>query len=423
MADPNQVVAAEPAGAESVYRPVSGLAIAGFTVGCLYFGVVLITIVVALIQRGGFFLHDAFLLMPIGGAVLCFLAQRQIRASEGTRAGLGLARWGLWLSVFTGLGYFAYYQFTGWAVKQQANAFLVEKDSDSGFFPLLQEGGSVQVNAAFLLTQPEGSRGNVRPENMKQMARLFDTAGRQGPGALTSFREHFLIRVLGRAGKDCKIEPQGFNDWGYEKGGYFVTRFYKITTPEVIIVAKVPVRSTEGDTGGMRKWFVLITQFDLVNVDYTPLGQSLENVNKLAKVFVENIWAGLRQGKASEAIPDKTDWAKVTGGQGPWQEMRGQIKDILAGKQPKMMFQPAREQFLNPWRIEKGKLQLDFPGSLQFPGPGQRPIVAECKITVECNEVVVPPGQEQPDPALFPAQPHWRIASFEVLRLAAMSAK
>jgi len=423
MADPNQVVAVEPAGAEAAYRPVSGLAIAGFILACLYFVVVQVTIVAALIQGGGFFLHTAFFLMPIGGAVLCFLAQRQIRASEGTRAGLGLARWGLWLSVFTGLGYFAYYQFTGWAVKQQANAFLMEKDSDSGFFPLLQEGGPVQVNAAFLLTQPDSSRGNVRPENMKQMARLFDTPSRQGPGALTGFREHFLINVLGRAGKDCKIEPQGFNDWGYDKGGYFVTRFYKITTPEATIVAKVPVRSTEGEAGGMRKWFVFLMQFDLVRVDYTPLGQSLENMNKLAKVFLESIWADLRQGKTSETIPDKTDWAKLTGGKGPWKEMRGQIKDILAGKQPMMMFQLAKENFLNPWRIEKGKPQFDFFGSLQFPGPGQFPIVAECKITVQCNEVVVPLDQEQPDPALFPPQPHWRIASFELMRLAPMSPK
>src|SRR5262249_31610009 len=113
MADPNQVLTTpEPAGAETGYRPLSGLAIAGFALAILYALVVLVSTVVGLIQGLGFFLPNELLLAPIAGAILCFLGQRQIRRSEGTKAGLALARWGLWLSVFTGLGYFSYYQFT-----------------------------------------------------------------------------------------------------------------------------------------------------------------------------------------------------------------------------------------------------------------------------------------------------------------------
>src|SRR5207249_1690816 len=98
MADPNQVLAPEPAGTEAAYRPISGLAIAGFTLACLYQVVVGVSMAVAVRQGVPLFLPIGTFLLPIGGALLCFLAQRHIRNSEGTRAGLRLARWGLWLS-------------------------------------------------------------------------------------------------------------------------------------------------------------------------------------------------------------------------------------------------------------------------------------------------------------------------------------
>lgn len=417
MADPNQVLTPEPAGAQAAYRPISGLAIAGLSLACLYVLVVAVTTLAALIQGAGFFLPNELLLVPLAGAVLCFLAQRQIRTSEGTRAGLGLARWGLWLSVFSGVGYFSYYYFTSLAICSQANAFLMVKDVDSGFFPLLQDGDPVQVNAAFLLSLPESYRGNIKPDNMTQMARRFDAPGRQGLGELTMFRERYLVKALNRAGAECRIEPQGVQEWRFEKGGYKVIRLYRITTPEAVIRAYVPVRSTEGEAGGLRKWFVVLAQVG-TKVEYTPLGHALKNIEQLARVHMEAQF-GPQQDKAAETIPDKTNWDKIA--QGPGLEIRAQIKAMLKREHSNYMFHLGKEENLSPWRIEKGKPQFDFFGRLQFLGPMNRPMTADCKITVECKEVVVPPGQEQPDPAHFPPQPHWQIVSFEVQRLGAMA--
>ncbi len=317
--------------------------------------------------------------------------------------------------MFIGLGYTAYYVFTRLAIVQQANAFLMENDANGGFFPLLQEGDPVQVNAAFLLALPESARGHINPEDMPQMTRHFDGRGRQGQGQLSAFREHYLVQALGRGGQECKIEPQGVQEWGYEKNGYLVTRVYRITTPEAIIRAFVPVRSSEGESGGMRKWFVDFPKLS-IRVDYPPLGQALKGLSEMARTYLDSLLNDLRLGKNTEAIPDKTDWARVTKGK----EIRDYIKDILKGGKENYVYQPAQEKYLNPWRLENGKPHFDFFGRLQFPGAKNTPITADCKITVACQEVVVPPGQEQPDPASFPLQPHWRIAAFEVVRIMSM---
>ena len=425
MADPNQVLTQEPAGAEAAYKPISGLAIAGIILAGLFVLVVAVATVAGLIQGAGFFLPTFLMLLPIGGAILSFLAQRQIRASEGTRAGLGLARWGLWLSVFTGLGYTAYYQFTKLAILQQSNAFLMEKDTDSGFFPLLQESGldggdDVKLNSAFLLTVPESNRGNVNPQNDKQMTRLFDVPGKQGPGMLTSFRHHYLIAAIRRAGKDCKIEPLGVHEWSFEKGGYKVIRIYRVTTPEAIFKALVPVHSTSDNFGGMRKWYVISAQLNF-RVEYTPLGQALKNIHELARIFMQSQWEELILGKSLESLPDNTNWEKVTQGRGPVREIREQFAQVKKGKLPIFNFQMAKGEYLNAWRIVNGKVQFDLFASLSFPGPKDIPgVSAETKITLECQEPVVPSGEERPDPALFPPQPHWKITAFEVVRLTPM---
>src|SRR5437588_7377155 len=107
-----------------VYRPLSGLAIAGFAAACLFALLVLGVAAVAFFQGAPFFYSPLVMLIPAAGLVLSLIARNQIRSSEGTRAGEPLARAGIWISLFTGLGYFVYYYVTGLAVTSQANAFL-----------------------------------------------------------------------------------------------------------------------------------------------------------------------------------------------------------------------------------------------------------------------------------------------------------
>src|SRR5262245_51273310 len=139
MPEPTPPLAAERTGEPLVYRPLSGLAIAGLTLSGVYAALVVASLVIAFLRHEPFFLPFWLLLLPLAGAVLCVLGLRQIKKAEGTRAGAALARAGLWLSVLAGVGYATYSSFTGLAIRQQANRFLMEKGADSGFFPRLQE--------------------------------------------------------------------------------------------------------------------------------------------------------------------------------------------------------------------------------------------------------------------------------------------
>jgi len=244
-----------PADELRIYRPVSMLAIAGVVLAGIYVALVVIVAAVGFFQSTPVFLPGWTLLLAIAAAGLSLLAQWQIRESEGTRAGQTLARWGLALSVFAGLGYAAYQYFTGLALIQQANNFLmVREDADSGFFPRLQSGDQAEINHAFLLTLPDSNRGSIDPKDTHKMKQVFDRGRGKGPegGALSQFRDHFLVRSIARHGKDANIEPLGVQKWGFEKGGYIVWRQYGVRMPEIVFDLLVPVHSTEGD---QRKWF------------------------------------------------------------------------------------------------------------------------------------------------------------------------
>src|SRR4029453_7861348 len=104
--------------------------------------VVLGSFLFAVYEGVPFYLPGWIAVLALGGAGISFIADRQVRLAEGTRAGQGLARWGIWLGLFSGLGYFAFSYFTLLALTNQANSFLLTKDqersdghADSGFFP------------------------------------------------------------------------------------------------------------------------------------------------------------------------------------------------------------------------------------------------------------------------------------------------
>src|SRR5262245_55205260 len=85
-----------------VYRPLSGWAVGGFVLACLFVGAVFLSAVIALLTGGAFVLvvlGKGWLAFAFAAVILSFLGQSEIRKSEGTRAGAKLAAWGLWMSV------------------------------------------------------------------------------------------------------------------------------------------------------------------------------------------------------------------------------------------------------------------------------------------------------------------------------------
>ena len=180
------------------YKPLSLFAVAGVVVAGVYVALLLIGAAASYFKNEPFF--EPFFLGAWGiglaavGAVLSVLGLWEVYNSEGTRAGTLLAKWGLGLSLVSGLGYFTYQNFTELAILQQANRFLLEKDEGTGFLPRLQ-GTEADFRTAFLYTRDVGDRG-LRPEN-DEAFRRFDGPMPQNPrGLWTQFSESPLVRAI-----------------------------------------------------------------------------------------------------------------------------------------------------------------------------------------------------------------------------------
>ncbi len=410
------VVAPQPPAELQAYRPLSGLAIAGLALACVFTGLVGIGAVVALAQGAPFLLPVWALGMAVVAAVLCFLAQRQIRNSEGTQAGLALARWGFWLSVFAGTGFFAYRSFTELALKQQADAFLRQLGADAGFFPLLQQGKDKpeQIDQAFLLTQAPGDR-TTRPEDL---ARIFNRPGPKGPvGMLTMFRDHFLVRAIVRNGDKAKFEALELQDWAYERNSYKMLRRYKITTAEAVFDVQLGVASSEGEAGSTRKWMVIFPPQGLT-VTLTPLGQALEKAGASAHQFFSDRLESRKAGKALADFADQTAWEKVAKGL-PVEEVRDRILSMLKKEAPDPNFLKAdlaKQEHLEIWEISNSRLRFHFSFFLTFKGPIGIPFTAEGTAVVESLGKRIESEADLLDPG-FGAGANWRIVSLKFHRL------
>jgi hypothetical protein len=299
MSEINSEVAAAPS-EPLVYRPLSFLAIAGLCLSASYTTLVVITSAIALFKGAPFFLAEWVILIAIAGGITSLLALWQIRRAEGVLAGEALARWGLWLSIVPGLGYSAYTFFTGLALTQQANRFVMEAvDDDSGFFPRLQAGTPTEIKRAFLLTLPYDKRARLDPSKEGDLAPFDVPDAKTGAdGRLSRFRDTAMIAYLTFAKKQVEIEPLGVQEWKYDpgsrevSGGYMVSRAYRLTSPEVIVEVVVPALSTEGESSeGQRKWLV---DFQKVFVNprtfqMTTLGLNIWDLRKAARKHLEEI--------------------------------------------------------------------------------------------------------------------------------------
>jgi hypothetical protein len=382
MADP--VASSPPAGESLAYRPLSGYALVGFALSAFFAVLVMVSTGVALSQGVPFFFPFWVILLAVARLIVSLLGQQQIRNSEGTRAGLGMARAGIWLSIFAGLGYFAYYYVTGLALTSQANAFLLAADGpSSGFFPRLEKAAHdpVEMRTAYLFTLPATHRGGVKPDDAAGMAQVHDQPSKDGgPGKLSSFQRSMLVRAFGPgvAGK-VTVEPLGVQFWGFESGSYKVARNYRLRSPEVEMEFLLPVQSSEGESAGqMRQWFVAFNQvqLDKDKRKFTPLAKGIHvlRVQGLAKVLD---WVSrLNQGQTSAAFePAETNWDRLIAAPDQRAAVRQRLTEVLTGR-ARGFVQPAPAMYdgIGDWEFTKeGQLVLQHRLSMRMPAQGNFP--------------------------------------------------
>jgi hypothetical protein len=308
VADPSPFVASQVADDAGVYRPISGFAVSGLALSGLY------TVLVLLSALKQFFLPGYMILLPIGGVALSLLAVWQIRAAEGTRAGMKLARWGVLLGLLSGGSYALYDAVTTFAIKVQANRFLMEEEEDSGFFPLLQK-GETGINAAFLLTQTYARRFGGKPHDEEAMRIQFDTPMSPSPtGFLTQFRNTNLVRIFHQAFLEhgaVTVEPAGIRAVQYSALGPKVARAYQISTPEVNFEVVLVVQSTENDSSGEgRKWFVVWTESSMSpTIKRTPVGLRMLELRMSTRDAVDK-WIEY-DNRAAKKVPQNVEGAKI----------------------------------------------------------------------------------------------------------------
>lgn len=260
MATPTRPLLADRDQDVGQYQPLSILAIAATAVVGLFTALVLLLMAVGLLTRKPV-LEPFVILLDVVGLALALVARWQIRASEGTRAGLNLTRWALGLGVLFGCVYVAYYFGNVLAIRQQAREF------SRAWLTLLEK---KDVKQAFYLSNPPAQ---LKGRDAAEFSAL-------NPEALANFRNVEIIRVFERAKEDeIVIEPLGMYDWKPTTDGLVVTLNYLVRTREGEFDLSMPVIGSEEPGVSGRQWYVRATAPLVKAKRLTPYGRFISELH------------------------------------------------------------------------------------------------------------------------------------------------
>jgi hypothetical protein len=191
-------------------------------------------------------------LVVIAAAVLSWAARVRIGASENTLSGDALARWGLGMSLFFGIIYAAYLAGNDWGVRGQARACVED------FLKQLEQGDVMQ---AFIRSIPPDSRPAPGKERDTVEITWNISRGRE-PGAYSAFENSDLVRLLLLSGKEARLEPINFTP-DFDKGFYRVIFRYKVTMPMGNVDAAVAALGRDTSTG-RRRWYIDLSHTGII---------------------------------------------------------------------------------------------------------------------------------------------------------------
>lgn len=405
----------EPQPAEA-YCPMSAPAIAGFLLAVLFAIIVVIMLLLGFSQGNPFFFEKWTLAVPAVAAILGFMGQLQIRRSEGTRAGIKLARWAIGLSVTLGLACATFSFVTELAVTQQANAFLMEEGPDSGFFPRLIKGvdDPKALREAFLLTIPPSQRTGAKPASELSMQKMFDSIEQKknniNPGKLTQFRTNPIVGqfLLGDRVK-LQVEPLGVVEWKFENRSYQVKRKYRFTFPNFTLELPIEVKSSEGGEGEQRKWFVTLPTLAGIEITKSMHSAAIASLDQLAREYLD--------GRLLDAVTEKgdtvgdfekldgTDWKLILPPDAPEDKIRAQIKKAF---DKRVKIDVPKQDFPRAKKIDD-RLVFYYNCRIMIPRDGDLP-----RIVLFGNILVRP--DEPFDLEKSQVSPGWEIYKFNFLR-------
>lgn len=408
-----------------VYQPLSGLAVAGFVLALAFAALAVVSFLIALIKQGPLFLSLWTYPIPITGGILGYLAQKQIRQSEGTRAGMKLARWAVGLSMAFGLTCATFSYVSELALKQQANAFLMDDPPgpDSGYFKYLiganHESSKSKLDRAFLLSLPGRDRAGARPGDEKQMQQQYDATDEKGnTGALSKFRNNpFVVALANTDPALTKVESLAVQSWDYRQRTYMVTRHYRISTPEATIEVPLETISNETAPGEGRKWFVGLPDPKSLAVKRTKLGERMDALGRLSMQFLEDWLTELESGKpfADFKAKDKTHWDNLATREVSAEQLRTPIQKLFESSSKSRM--PIQRDPKESPIVKKSDDRLQFFHNFRLTvGKGVGPDIGLPPVTLIGVFVVQPTAPY--DLNAGGVVPPWELHSLSIERLA-----
>ncbi len=463
--NPSLPAAPSPAGAfpaelkatsEPAYSALSITAMIGFGIAALYAGSIGLMAVVGLFARKPLLLTFWTALVPLSAILLCLLARARIRSSEGTLAGESLVRWGLLLSLFVTLSYWAYFAAVYFAVRQQARGY-VETWMDQ-----IRDDDMARAALAVL---PPLKRLGLREDDPNLLAEVEQRlAALEGPGRPVSMFNTFyqvpLVRLLVQNGREMKIIPRGVTTWDYVRGGYEVVFLYDLETPEGTFEATITTRGltapqTEYER---RQWYIEMKQTRLNEQDAVLgltdkgratsrlvgsangfLQQWLEEMAKPARegAFLLSLPQGQREKARADlknaapliavagpvgatlALPSgrtveeftrfldggliRTDGWRIKGAEEDRREIVAHVRKLFAKRDFSGQLQPSRSM---PLRLRVGD-HLRFRHDIQIGEPGR--YFAEGFLEIECDAKLLDSPEAQLDSRT------WRFVALHLL--------
>jgi hypothetical protein len=297
------------------YRSLSAPAVIGLIVSALFAAWLAVTAADALRTGKPLLIQPGWLLVPLGGAVISGWGWLQIHRSEGSRAGVRPAQWGVLLGTLSALSYGAWYVMTALALGLQAREF-----TDAWFDNLRQSkaddrAGHVAFWCSLPPLQRDSSFGELassveREKLLADPARFQAFEGslrgrylsgeRRRKGPLPLFFEHEVVQLVRQAGAEAEIESLGVRDWEHVEGsapGYKVEQAYRVQTPDGVFELTVPVLSLDKDR---RRWWILLAEAAITQREYTPRGRLVEQLRLDSYRFADNWVKKFNEGNVAE---------------------------------------------------------------------------------------------------------------------------
>jgi hypothetical protein len=287
-----ETVTRPPAAGETMYRPLSLLALAGLGLGLVAPAV---------------FLIDQFwvlLFLPLPGLIVSGLARRAIRRSEGTLAGAGAAAAGLALNLVVILAYLTMVTVTDVVINREATAFVEQ------WLAKIHDG---KEGEAFLDTQPPRERHTVQfpATDVRKLRARFPSKG-GGGSDFDGFRANQILSPLLRYGPELAWKIHRI-DWMYQSGSYYVNfrvlaytaapgpqqdlKYEAILTVTAISEVYPDVRGR----GPRRDWRILLQQGDSRETPTLYSGKVMTVTREVTDLVLRPWFEAINAGKTDEA--------------------------------------------------------------------------------------------------------------------------